>query len=88
MPLVVSGGVQPKTMRLPVTAIDGVRGVAGLAIHEDVTELHGPTPYSFTARTRNTTVLPDGTPDTYWLVNLVRPSDVQVNPPSRLCSTS
>lgn len=88
MPLVVSGGVHVKVMRLPVTEIVGVRGVAGLATHEEVTELHGPTPYSLTARTRKTTVLPDGTPDMYWLVNFVRPNDVHVSPPSRLCSTS
>jgi hypothetical protein len=45
-------------------------------------------PYSLTARTRNMTDAPDGTPETYWLVNLVRPNAVHVNPPSLLCSTS
>ena len=88
MPLVVSGGVQVNVIRLPDTTMFGVRGDVGFAAHDDVTELHGPTPYSLTARTRSITEAPDGTPDTYWLVNLVRPREIQVRPPSLLCSTS
>ena len=43
----------------------GVRGDVGFAAHDEVTELHGPTPYSFTARTRRTTEVPAATPETY-----------------------
>ena len=65
MPLVLSGAVQLKVIRPPTTVMFGVRGDVGFAVHDDVTELHGPTPYSFAARTRNTTDAPEGTPETY-----------------------
>ena len=84
----LSGEVQVKVIRPPVTEILGVRGEVGFAVHDEVTELHGPTPYSLTARTRSITDAPDATPETYWLVSLVRPSEIQVVPPSLLCSTS
>ena len=88
MPLVLSGEVHVNVMRPPTTVMVGVRGEVGFAAHEEVTELQGPTPYSLTARTRSITDAPDATPETYWLVSLVRPSEIQVVPPSLLCSTS
>ena len=65
MPLVLSGEVQVKVMRLPTTVMVGVRGDVGFAAQDEVTELHGPTPYSFTARTRNITEVPEVTPETF-----------------------
>ena len=61
----LSGEVQLKVIRPPTTVMLGVRGDVGFAAHDEVTELHGPTPYSFTARTRRTTEVPAATPETY-----------------------
>ena len=88
MPLVSSGDSHATVTRLPTALIVGLRGAVGVAVHDEVTELHAPTPYSFAARTRNITDTPDGIPEMYWNVLRVRPSEIHVAPPSRLCSTS
>ena len=62
-PLVISGVSQANVTRFPTVATVGLRGVVGVAAHEEVTMLHGPAPYSFTARTRNITDKPDGIPE-------------------------